>query len=42
MDLPDLRRQFAGDSPVHGALFDTYVEGPAVTNAWNIPANASN
>lgn len=36
IDLSDLRRQFAGDSPVHGALFDAYVAGPAVTNAWNI------
>ena len=37
IDLSDLRRQFAGDSPVHGTLFDAYVAGPAVTNAWNIP-----
>jgi cyclase len=36
IDLGDLRRQFAGDSPVRGALFDAYVAGPAVTNAWNI------
>jgi cyclase len=36
IDLSDLRRQFAGDSPVHGTLFDAYVVGPAVTNAWNI------
>lgn len=36
IDLSDLRRQFAGDSPVHGALFDAYVAGPAVTNAWKI------
>jgi cyclase len=36
IDLSDLRRQFAGDSWVHGALFDAYIAGPAVTNAWNI------
>ncbi|HEY0681335.1 MAG TPA: MBL fold metallo-hydrolase [Steroidobacter sp.] len=34
IDLTDLRRQFAGDSDVNGALFDAYVAGPAVTNAW--------
>jgi cyclase len=42
IDLSDVRRQFAGDSPVHGALFDAYVTGPAVTNAWNIPAGPGN
>lgn len=42
IDLSDLRGQFAGDSPVHGALFDAYVAGPAVTNAWNIPASSGN
>jgi cyclase len=36
IDLSDLRKQFAGSSPVHAALFDAYVTGPAVTNAWNI------
>lgn len=36
IDLSDLRRQFAGDSDVNGALFDAYVTGPAVTNAWNL------
>lgn len=36
IDLSDLRRQFAGDSDVNGALFDAYVTGPAVGNAWNI------
>ena len=36
IDLGDLRRQFARDNPVHGALFDAYVAGPAVTNAWNL------
>jgi len=36
IDISDLRRQFAGDSLVNGALFDAYVTGPAVTNAWNI------
>lgn len=35
VDLSDLRRQFAGESEVNGALFDAYVTGPAVTNAWN-------
>jgi cyclase len=40
IDLSDLRRQFAGDSPVHAALFDAYVAGPAVTNAWNLPVNS--
>ena len=35
IDLGDLRRQFAGNSEVNGALFDAYVAGPAVTNAWN-------
>jgi glyoxylase-like metal-dependent hydrolase (beta-lactamase superfamily II) len=37
IDLSDYRRQFAGDSEVNGALFDAYVTGPAVTNAWNFP-----
>lgn len=36
IDLSDLRREFAGDSPVQGALFDAYVVGPAVTNVWNM------
>jgi glyoxylase-like metal-dependent hydrolase (beta-lactamase superfamily II) len=39
IDLSDLRRQFAGDSKVHATLFDAYVAGPAVTNAWNLPAS---
>lgn len=38
--LSDLRRQFAGDSLVHATLFDAYVGGPAVTNAWNIASSA--
>jgi cyclase len=42
IDLADMRRQFAGDSLVHATLFDAYVAGPAVTNAWNIPASAGN
>lgn len=42
IDLSGLRRQFAGDSVVHGTLFDAYVTGPAVTNAWNFPASAGN
>lgn len=41
IDLSDLRRQFAGDSPVHAALFDAYVAGPAVTNAWNMATRES-
>jgi hypothetical protein len=36
LNLSDLRRQFAGESEVNGALFDGYVTGPAVINAWNI------
>ena len=36
LHLSDLRRQFAGDSEVKGALFDGYVAGPAVVNVWNI------
>jgi len=36
IDISDLRKQFAGDSLVNGALFDAYVTAPAVTNAWNI------
>lgn len=36
LNLSDLRRKFAGDSEVNGALFDGYVTGPAVTNVWNI------
>lgn len=36
IDLSDLRLPFTGFSPVHEALFDAYVVGPAVTNAWNI------
>jgi glyoxylase-like metal-dependent hydrolase (beta-lactamase superfamily II) len=40
IDLADLRRQFAGDSPVRATLFDAYVAGPAVTNAWNVPPGA--
>lgn len=36
IDLSDLRRKFAAGSEVNGALFDGYVTGPAVTNAWNI------
>jgi hypothetical protein len=35
IDLSDLRKQFANGSEVNGALFDAYVTGPAVTNAWN-------
>lgn len=35
IDLSDLRREFASGSEVNGALFDAYVTGPAVTNAWN-------
>ncbi|MFC4308846.1 MBL fold metallo-hydrolase [Steroidobacter flavus] len=37
IDLSDFRRQFANGSEVNGALFDAYVTGPAVTNAWNYP-----
>jgi cyclase len=37
IDLSDFRRQFASGSEVNGALFDVYVTGPAVTNAWNHP-----
>jgi cyclase len=36
IDLQDLRRQFSNGSLVHGALFDAYVAGPAVTNVWNV------
>ena len=42
IDLSDLRRQFSGDSLVNATLFDAYVAGPAVTNAWNFPINAGN
>jgi glyoxylase-like metal-dependent hydrolase (beta-lactamase superfamily II) len=42
IDLSDLRRQFAGDSLVHATLFDAYVTGPAVANAWNFPGSAGN
>lgn len=35
IDLSDLRKQFANGSEVNGALFDAYVSGPAVTNAWD-------
>ena len=37
IDLSDLRREFATGSEVNGALFDGYVTGPAITNAWNFP-----
>lgn len=40
IDLSDLRRQFAGDSLVNATLFDAYVTGPGVTNAWNFPAGS--
>jgi hypothetical protein len=40
IDLGDLRRQFAGDSSVRATLFDAYVAGPAVTNAWNVAPSA--
>jgi glyoxylase-like metal-dependent hydrolase (beta-lactamase superfamily II) len=36
IDLSDLRQEFSNGSPVHAALFDAYVAGPAVTNAWKI------
>ncbi|HEY9101536.1 MBL fold metallo-hydrolase [Chitinimonas sp.] len=33
--LDDLRRSFAGDSPVRNLLFSSYVAGPAVTSAYH-------
>ncbi|MET0535065.1 MAG: MBL fold metallo-hydrolase [Steroidobacter sp.] len=37
IDLSDQRQQFAGDSQLLWLLFDAYVTGPSVTNAWNFP-----
>jgi len=34
VDLAELRRRFAGDSQLRGALFDTYVAGPGVAAAY--------
>lgn len=34
VDLGDLKQQFSNGSDVNAALFDAYVTGPAVTNAW--------
>lgn len=35
VSLNDLRRDFAGDSPVRNMLFSSYVAGPAVTSAYH-------
>jgi glyoxylase-like metal-dependent hydrolase (beta-lactamase superfamily II) len=34
IDLGDLKQQFSNGSDVNAALFDAYVTGPAITNAW--------
>jgi hypothetical protein len=34
--LEDLRAQFAVGSALKASLFDAYVAGPAVTNAWQV------
>ncbi len=40
VDLSDLRRELAGDSPVRGLLFDQYVAAPAVARAYEAASAA--